>query len=64
MINTRNATDVTVIENSEPLSQDEILREFSTGEISKLAQDRMFDELEEKLQERKNLLEAKKALIS
>ena len=64
MINTRNATDVTVIENSEPLSQDEILREFSTGEISKLAQDRMFDELEEKLQERKNLLEAKKELIS
>jgi hypothetical protein len=40
------------------------LREFSTGDISKLAQDRMFDELEEKLSERKTLLEAKKSLIS
>jgi len=35
MINTRNVSDITALD-SEPLTSDEIRREFSTGDISKI----------------------------
>ncbi len=58
MINTRNATDV-ISHESEPISRDEIKREFSTGDISKIEQDRVFEKLETALEKRKKILEAK-----
>ena len=58
MINTRNATDIEIIEG-EPLTREEIRKEFSTGDISKIEQDRVYEKLDDELEKRKRYLELK-----
>ena len=36
LINTRNASDIVAVENAPALTKEEIKREFSAGDISKL----------------------------
>ena len=60
MINTRNATDIQIIEG-ESLTKEEIRKEFTTGDISKIEQDRVYEKLDDELEIRKRYLELKSA---
>ena len=61
LINTNNVTELAAIDDAPPLSRDEIYREFTTGDICKIEQDRIYERLEDVIEKRRKLLEAKKA---
>lgn len=55
LLNSRNISDITQHEEG-PLTKAEITREFSIGEISRLEQDRLMDQCNSLLEERKQYL--------
>jgi hypothetical protein len=58
-VNTRNASNIEIVEHAPPLTKEEIKNEFSAGDISKQEQDMVMDNLDVQIERRRRYLEAK-----